>query len=125
MKIQVEEDARARIERACERLVIEFALLNDLGDNDGVAALFAANGTYERPMAPGQAISGREAILASLKARDPRFSRHIVTNILVDVISNDRAKGRSYVTFMSTTNVSAPRPVTERWNHPVRTPSRS
>ncbi len=80
-------------EQEITRLIIRFALLNDEGDWPAVAALFAADGRFVRP-AGGDAIEGREAILASFQSRPPRKSCHLITNIVVDLASPDEAKAR-------------------------------
>jgi hypothetical protein len=111
MSQQPNELGKLLIERECGRLVNRFALLNDFGDHDGVADLFTADGSFERPIAPGQPIVGREAIRSMLRARAPRLSRHIISNIVIDVLSDTKAQGLSYVTFVSTTNVTGALPV--------------
>jgi ketosteroid isomerase-like protein len=72
-------------ERAIERLIIDYAALNDAGDWEAVAALYVPDGRMSRPVAPDDFVAGREAILAAFKARPPRASRHICANIAVDV----------------------------------------
>ncbi len=54
---------------------------------------------------------GRDAILAMFRDRQPRLSRHIITNTLIEVTSATEARGRCYITLFSTTDVDAPRPV--------------
>jgi ketosteroid isomerase-like protein len=84
-------------ERACERLIIGYAALNDAGDWDAVAALYAPHGRMSRPVAPDDFIEGRDAILAAFKARPPRSTRHICANILVSVESDSRATACSQI----------------------------
>lgn len=72
-------------ERACERLILNYAAFNDVGDWDAIAAMFTENGRVSRPVAPDDFTEGRGAILAAFKARPPRTTRHIVSNIRVDV----------------------------------------
>jgi hypothetical protein len=102
---------RDLIERACEKLVKQFAVFNDLGELDRMADLFTEDGTFARPLDPANPTIGRPAILAMLQSRPPRLSRHYMTNILVDVVSENEATGISFVTFLTTTEVDAPRPV--------------
>jgi uncharacterized protein (TIGR02246 family) len=80
-------DALAKLlaERAIERLILDYAAHNDASDWDAVAAMFAEDGRVSRPIAPDDFTQGREAILAAFKARPPRKTRHIVSNIRVDV----------------------------------------
>lgn len=85
------------VEWACMRLVNLYALRNDAGDWDGVADLYVENGLMTRPSAPDQPIIGREVIRASLKSRPPRASRHVVSNIVVDVESETQASAMSVI----------------------------
>jgi ketosteroid isomerase-like protein len=84
-------------ERAIERLILDYAALNDAGDWDGVAAMYTANGRMSRPVAPDDYIEGRDAILAAFKARPPRTTRHICANIRVTVESEDSAVASSQI----------------------------
>ena len=95
---------RIEIERACERLVYEYSRALDLGDLSGAADFFAEQGSMARPMAPDAAIQGREAIRASLLTR-PRtlHTKHLATNVMIDVESRDAASGISYLTMIATT----------------------
>lgn len=102
---------RQAIELACEKLIKQFVVFNDLGELDKLAELFTEDGSFARPLDPDNPISGRAEILAMMKARPPRLSRHFMSNILVDVKSADEASAISYVVFLTTTDVDAPRPV--------------
>ena len=95
---------RTEIERACERLVYAYSRALDLGDTSGAADFFAENGSMARPMAPDQIVQGREVIRASLTSRPKSLlTKHLATNIVIDVISRDEAVGLSYLTMISTT----------------------
>jgi hypothetical protein len=48
-----------------------------------------------RPSAPDAPIVGRDAILAAFKARSPRVTCHISSNIVITVESANRARGTS------------------------------
>ena len=84
-----------KIEWACARLISLYALLNDEARWEEVAALYAPNGLMTRPTAPDSPIVGREAILTAFKSRPPRTTRHICSNIVIDVESAASARGRS------------------------------
>lgn len=95
---------RIEIERACERLVYAYSRALDLGDLAGAADFFAENGSMSRPMTPDQIIEGREAIRASLLTRPKGLlTKHLATNILIDVESREAARGISYLTMVATT----------------------
>lgn len=84
-------------ERACERLVRDYAALNDAGDWDAVAALYVPQGRMSRPTAPDAFIEGREAILAAFRARPPRATRHVCANIRVTLIDSATAEIASQI----------------------------
>lgn len=84
-------------ERACERLILDYAALVDAADWAAVAALYTATGRMSRPTAPDQFIEGRETILAGFLARPPRVTRHICANIRVTVTSASEATASSQI----------------------------
>lgn len=89
--------ATLQAERACERLVLDYAAFNDAGDWDAVAALYVATGRMSRPTAPDDFIEGRDAILAAFKARPPRTTRHVCANIRVSLVDADTAHVASQI----------------------------
>jgi hypothetical protein len=95
---------RLEIERACERLVYVYSRALDLGDMSAAADCFAADGSMARPMMPDAVIQGRETIRASLLSRPKTLlTKHLATNVMIDVESRDAASGLSYLTMISTT----------------------
>jgi hypothetical protein len=95
---------RIEIERACECLVYEYSRVLDLGDVSAAADLFAENGSMARPMAPDQVIQGRETIRASLLTRPKTLlTKHLASNVMIEVESRDAARGLSYLTMIATT----------------------
>lgn len=95
---------RIEIERACERLVYVYSRALDLGDMSAAADCFAENGSMARPMMPDAVIQGRETIRASLLTRPKTLlTKHLATNVMIDVESRDSASGLSYLTMISTT----------------------
>lgn len=95
---------RSEIERACERIVYQYARALDLGDLSGAADFFAEKGSMSRPMMPDQVIEGREIIRTSLLTRPKGLlTKHLATNVMIDVESRDAASGISYLTMIATT----------------------
>jgi hypothetical protein len=95
---------RIEIERACERLVYAYSRALDLGDLSAAADLFAENGSMARPMVPEQVIQGREAVRASLLTRPKTLlTKHLATNVMIEVESRDAAHGISCLTMIATT----------------------
>lgn len=91
----IEDAERRAIEHECARLVALYANLNDEARWDEVAALYAEDGVMYRPTAPDQGVVGREAILAAFKARPPRTTRHVCSNVVIDVDGPATARGTS------------------------------
>ncbi|MFW2851962.1 nuclear transport factor 2 family protein [Sphingomonas sp. TX0543] len=91
----VGESDRIAIEWACTTLINRYALLNDAARWEEVAAMYAQDGSMTRPTAPDAPIVGRSAILAAFQARPPRTTRHVVANVVVDVIDETHATASS------------------------------
>ena len=84
------------IERACEKLSIDYARHVDFGEYDAVADLF----TVDALLDAGTPLEGRENIRRGLFKRSPRLrSRHILTNISIEVLDSDSARGISYLSL--------------------------
>ncbi len=90
---------RAAIAWECERLIHLSAMLNDAGDFHAVAALFVEDAAYARPAAPDVLIRGRDKILEGYLARPPRYTRHLITSVVITVDDEDHASGHSYLTL--------------------------
>jgi uncharacterized protein (TIGR02246 family) len=85
-------------EHACERLVHQYARFVDRGEAARVAELFTPDGEWIA--ADGRSMDGQEAIRAGFAGRQAitrRLSRHVITNVLVDVHSDSEATGIAYL----------------------------
>ena len=91
----LDDATRRAIEWDCARLVSLYANLNDAADWAGVAELYAKDGVMTRPTAPDQPVRGRDAILAAFRARPARTTRHICSNIVIEVETESAARGES------------------------------
>jgi len=88
------------VERACERLILDFAYYSDHHQYESLVALFARDGTMVRPT--GDPLVGREAIMKSYQSRPAgRITRHVCTNIRITIQSADRARGLTYAVVYS------------------------
>jgi len=88
---------RMLIERACERLQIEYCHLVDHGSAAGIADLFTADGVWA---AGKRSFDGMEAIRANFQKRQDnagRRSRHVCSNPLIEVRDADNATGTVYL----------------------------
>ncbi len=87
---------------ACRNLVHRYAYLNDERDFTAIAAMFTTDGVLYRPSAPDKPIYGREAILAALQTRPATTATfHLCTDVLVEVLSAERATARSRILMLS------------------------
>ncbi len=93
--------ARLLIERECARLPVLFALHADSGDHAALADLFTEDCEFARPFQPDHPFHGRDRVQAIFRDRPPILVRHIVTNVLVDVIDENRARGSNYLAMLS------------------------
>jgi hypothetical protein len=95
------------IERACERLVLDFAYFSDRGEYDALARLFTPFGTIIRPA--GDALTGRDTIRDAYKSRPAgRITRHVCANIRITVESAERAHGVTYAVVYSANAMRPP-----------------
>jgi ketosteroid isomerase-like protein len=93
----VTDDERRAIEWDCTKLINRYTLLNDAADWDAVAALYTEDGQMARPSAPDKPVIGRNTILTTFKSRPARAARHVVSNIVVDVVSETEATAISII----------------------------
>jgi hypothetical protein len=91
----VTDEQRRQIEQDCARLIALYANLNDRARWQDLAALYAEDGRMARPTAPDEWIEGRDAILAAFQSRPARTTRHVCSNVVIDVINDASAAGES------------------------------
>ncbi|MGD1217671.1 MULTISPECIES: nuclear transport factor 2 family protein [Streptomyces] len=85
-------------QRACERLVVDFARRLDLGEPGTVADLFTEDGVWRWPEGE-RAVRGRAALREYFAGRPAdRLSRRVMSNVLVTVDSPATATATSYFT---------------------------
>ena len=89
---------RLLIERACERLCLEYARLIDLGRAAEAIDLFADDAELELTAGP---MRGRNEIATFFTKRQAAavVSRHVITNVTIDVHSTTEASGVAYLTL--------------------------
>ncbi|SCY83791.1 MULTISPECIES: nuclear transport factor 2 family protein [unclassified Pseudomonas] len=103
-------DERIAAEWACERLIKQFAQLNDAQDHDGIAELFVEDARFSRPLAPDVYFQGREAIRSMFRDRPTRLALHIMATILIEQTSASTARGRCYLIYVSNGDASSAHP---------------
>ena len=90
---------RLLIERACARLVTEYCHFIDHGEAAKIAGQFTNDGVW---VSARSTRSGREDIAKGFQSRQgntARISRHVCTNLLVNVIDENNATGVVYLTL--------------------------
>lgn len=86
------------IERECARLVLRSLRAFDERDWKTYATLFAEDGVFIRANAPAEPLLGREAIHRALAQRPAsRLTRHLCTNLEIEVLDAEHARGFCYV----------------------------
>jgi uncharacterized protein (TIGR02246 family) len=94
-------------ERACERLIVDSASFNDQRAWSALAGLYTPDGVVVRPN--GQRLEGRDAIEAAYAAgSSDRVTRHLCTNLRVDVDDADSAHATTTVLIASGTRGDDP-----------------
>ncbi len=90
------DEQRRAIEADVTRLIHQYVWSNDAQDWDSCAALYTEDAIFRRPSG-GDPVIGRAAILTSFTARPPRAQRHVMANILVDVVNETEAHAKSVI----------------------------
>lgn len=91
------EVQRVLDERACERLIVEYCRRIDFGNASAVADLFVEDGQWE---GVDLQLNGREEIREWFTKREGvtrRISRHVCTNVAIDVVAEDEAQSLCYM----------------------------
>lgn len=97
-------EAAMLIEHECEKVLMRSIRTFDERDWQGFADTFAVDGVFFRANQPTQPLTGRAAILSALQSRPAdRLTRHLCTNVQIEVIDGDHAKGLCYLYLFSAT----------------------
>ena len=94
------EEKRA-IEWDCQQLLNRVTNLLDQGKWQELADCYTEDATLARPSDPDNPFRGREEILASLEARPPRTTCHLLTNSTFEVKSPTEVLAYSRVLLMA------------------------
>lgn len=86
---------QADFEAACTQLCVEFANALDADDYVRVVDVFTPDATIVATT--GEAVQGRDAILASLSTRPAMRTRHCCSNIRITLNADGSATGLCYV----------------------------
>jgi hypothetical protein len=90
------------IERACTRLVVDFVYALDRKQYARLADLFDENSTYTRPIEPDIIVKGRDNIRRLFDSRPAdRITVHLHSNIRIEVLSAEKARGSSRVVLIT------------------------
>lgn len=93
--------SRLAAEHACAALITRYTHLVDEGHASQVADLFTADGVWA---SPESTFDGRDAIRAAFLRRETsgRRSRHVCTNVAIDLEDETHATGLCYLTLFRT-----------------------
>lgn len=86
-------------EQGCARLIAQYARFVDSGEAARVAELFTEDGVWESPEVR---MNGRAEIAKGFMRRQEqtdRVSRHVCTNVLIDVVTPDEAESTCVFTL--------------------------
>jgi hypothetical protein len=87
---------RMIIERACEQLSLAYARAVDFRDYDAFVELFDDDALLDL----GMRLEGKAAIRESMQKRSDEIrTRHVLTNIFIEVQDSQHARGVSYLTL--------------------------
>lgn len=87
---------RATIQRDIEQMIFRFFLHLDEQEYDQLSALMAPTGTWFRN---NVLLKGPEGVREAMRSRPVGFTtRHLITNIIVDIADNDHADVTYYMT---------------------------
>ena len=87
-------------------LIYRFFFYLDEQEYDELTALMAPTGVWHRN---GKALKGPEGVMEAMKMRPVGFTtRHLITNIMVDVDGADRAQATFYMTVFVHTGDARP-----------------
>ncbi len=93
----MDDQKRRNIEDECTKLSIAYARHVDFKEYDQFVQLFAPDGELN---VSGRPIRGRDKIAKSVSLRPVDLrSRHVLTNIYINVIDENQAEGLSYLTL--------------------------
>ena len=99
--------SRLAAEQACAALITRYTHLVDEGHASAVADLFTADGVWS---SPESSFDGQAAIRAAFLRREQsgRRSRHVCTNVAIDVHDESHAAGLCYLTLFRTDEEGTP-----------------
>lgn len=97
----MDDELRRSIEADCIRAIYRFAMFNDAHDHNGLANMFTEDGSFARPSAPAQPITGREMLRAFFRDRPKQRTRHFMCNPLIEILSKEVVDARSYVLLVT------------------------
>lgn len=86
-----------QIQWECQQLLNKATQLMDRGEWEALADCYTEDAVLSRPSDPDNGIQGRDAILASFRARPPRTSCHLLANTVFDVHGPDEVEAVSRV----------------------------
>jgi hypothetical protein len=90
---------RIQVERECERLVTAYCHYVDHGEAASIADLFVDDGVWQSGNVVMEGMDQLREGFGLRQANTTRMSRHVCSNLLLDVLDADNAKGVVYLTL--------------------------
>jgi uncharacterized protein (TIGR02246 family) len=103
------DSKRLEIEALCTRLSIQYCIAVDARDYDTFAGLFTEDAVWTTP--DKRQWKGHAGIREFTSKIDAKLIRHLASNILVDVLDEDRARGGSSTTVYRYMGDEVPAPM--------------
>lgn len=92
------EQTRHSVRRACTELSLDYARCVDFRDYDALLTLFCEDAVLDT----GRPLQGLDAIRAYVRQRpDEIRTRHVISNVFIDVLGPGDARGICYLTLYS------------------------
>jgi hypothetical protein len=103
----VDESAAQLVRSKIEKLIYEFFYCLDERHYRQLSDMFASDGVWHRQ---GKQLRGPDAVMDAMKQRPAGFTtRHLITNVIVDVAGSDAASARYYMTVFVHEGTEAPK----------------
>jgi SnoaL-like domain len=109
MQKQIQGERLLLVERDVERAIMAFFHSLDSSNFEYLIQAFAPDGVWHRQ---GKELHGHEMVREALRAREPGArTRHLVTNMLIDSVTENKAEARFYIAaFRADGDPDRPRP---------------
>jgi hypothetical protein len=104
---KIDESAALLIRSKIEKLIYEFFYCLDERQYRQLSDMFSTDGVWHRQ---GKELRGPDAVMDAMKQRPAGFTtRHLITNVIVDIADAEAASARFYMTVFVHEGTEAPK----------------